>query len=177
MAGSAPTGRVDQLGIVTVPPQTPVVGKAVKATLSDPDGMEANQVWRWERSSGMGVGPWEVIEGTQSVIYTPVAPYDVGEVLRVTVTYDDKIWTGRTVVSPPTDRVNQRGAVGLSSNVPDVGVQLTATLTDPDGMVTNAEWQWSPSSGMQSWSDVAGAEGATYSPMTADEGMLIPVSQ
>ena len=175
MARSAPTGRVDQLGIVTVSPQTPVVGKAVKATLSDPDGMEANQVWRWERSSGMSVGPWDAIEGTQSVIYTPVAPNDVGEVLRVTVTYDDKIGTGRAAVSAPTDRVDQRGAVGLSSNVPDVGVQLTSTLTDPDGMVTNAEWQWqwSPSSGMQSWSDVPGAEGATYSPKTADEGMLL----
>ena len=175
MARSAPTGRVDQLGIVMVSPQTPVVGKAVKATLSDPDGMEANQVWRWERSSGMSVGPWDVIEGTQSVIYTPVAPNDVGEVLRVTVTYDDKIGTGRAAVSAPTDRVDQRGAVGLSSNVPDVGVQLTATLTDPDGMVTNAEWQWqwSLSSGMQSWSDVPGAEGATYSPKTVDEGMLL----
>ena len=174
-ARSAPTGRVDQLGIVTVSPQTPVVGKAVKATLSDPDGMEANQVWLWERSSGMSVGPWAVIEGTQSVIYTPVAPNDVGEVLRVTVTYDDKIGTGRTAVSAPTDRVDQRGVVGLSSNVPDVGVQLTATLTDPDGMVTNAEWQWqwSLSSGMQLWSDVPGAEGATYSPKTVDEGMLL----
>ena len=178
MARSAPTGRVDQLGIVTVSPQTPVVGKAVKATLSDPDGMEANQVWRWERSSGMSVGPWDVIEGTESVIYTPVTPNDVGEVLRVTVTYDDKIGTGRTAVSAPTDRVDQRGVVGLSSNVPDVGVHLTATLTDPDGMVTNAEWQWqwSPSSGMQSWSDVPGAEGTTYSPMTADEGMLLRVT-
>ena len=48
MAGSAPTGRVDQLGTVTISPQTPVVGKAVKATLSDPDGMESE--------SGVAVG-------------------------------------------------------------------------------------------------------------------------
>ena len=174
-AASGPTARVDQRGMVTLSPSMPVVGETVTAMLTDEDEPITNEVWLWERSSGMSVGPWEVIEGTQSVIYTPVAPNDVGEVLRVTVTYDDKIGTGRTTVSPPTDRVDHRGAVGLSSNVPDVGVQLTATLTDPDGMVTNAEWQWqwSPSSGMQSWSDVPGAERATYSPTMADEGMLL----
>ena len=86
MAGSAPTGRVDQLGIVTVLPQTPVVGKAVKATLSDPDGMED------ESECGGGRGHrtelsrnWcgLVIAGAQTSSYTPVASEDSGKVLRV----------------------------------------------------------------------------------------------
>ena len=148
------------------------------AMLTDEDKDITGEVWLWEKSLGGSAGSWATIDGVLLASYTPVAPADVGAFLRVTVTYSDGIGTGRAAVSAPTDRVDQRGAVELSSNVPDVGVQLTATLTDPDGMVTNAEWrwQWSPSSGMQSWSDVAGAEGATYSPTTADEGMLLRVS-
>ena len=174
-AASGPTARVDQRGMVTLSPAMPVVGEVLTATLTDPDEDIAGDVWLWEKSLSGSAGSWVTIDGVQLASYTPVAPADVGAFLRVTVTYSDGIGTGRTAVSAPTDRVDQRGAVLLSSNVPDVGVQLTATLIDPDRMVTNAEWQWqwSPSSGLQSWSDVPGAEGATYSPTTADEGMLL----
>ena len=177
-AASGPTARVDQRGKVTLSPSMPVVGQTVTAMLTDEDKDITGEVWLWEKSLAGSAGSWATIDGVLLASYTPVAPADVGAFLRVTVTYSDGIGTGRAAVSAPTDRVDQRGAVELSSNVPDVGVQLTATLTDPDGMVTNAEWrwQWSPSSGMQSWSDVAGAEGATYSPTTADEGMLLRVS-
>ncbi len=177
-AASGPTARVDQRGMVTLSPSMPVVGEVLTATLTDEDGDTTGEVWLWERSLGGSAGSWATIDGVLMASYTPVAPADVGAFLRVTVTYSDGIGTGRTAVSAPTDRLDQRGAVGLSSNVPDVGVQLTATLTDPDGMMTNAEWrwQWSPSSGMQSWNDVPGAEGATYSPTTADERMLLRVT-
>ena len=174
-AASGPTARVDQRGKVTLSPSMPVVGQTVTAMLTDEDKDITGEMWLWEKSLGGSAGSWATIDGVLLASYTPVAPADVGAFLRVTVTYSDGIGTGRAAVSAPTDRVDQRGAVELSSNVPDVGVQLTATLTDPDGMVTNAEWQWqwSLSSGMQSWSDVPGAEGATYSPKMAHEGMLL----
>ena len=139
MAGSAPTGRVDQLGTVTISPQTPVVGKAVKATLSDPDGMETNQVWRWERSPYGTESElvWTAIAGAQTSSYTPVASEDSGKVLRVVVTYDDGTGTGRTATSSATERVDRAGTLSVTPSPPVAGQAVTATLTDLDGMVSN----------------------------------------
>ena len=139
MAGSAPTGRVDQLGIVTVSPQTPVVGKAVKATLSDPDGMETNQRWRWERSPYGTESElvWTAIAGAQTSSYTPVASEDSGKVLRVRVSYDDGTGTGRTATSSATERVDREGVLSMTPSPPVAGQVVTATLTDADGMVSN----------------------------------------
>ncbi len=174
MAGSAPTGRVDQLGIVTVSPQTPVVGKAVKATLSDPDGMEANQRWRWERSPYGTESElvWTVIAGAQTSSYTPVASEDSGKVLRVRVSYDDGTGTGRTATSSATERVDREGVVAMTPSPPVAGQVVTATLTDADGMVSNQVWKWERSqrSGTPDWGAITGATSATYTPTAADDG-------
>ena len=174
MAGSAPTGRVDQVGIVTVSPQTPVVRKAVKATLSDPDGMEANQVWRWERSPYGTESElmWTAIAGAQTDSYTPVASEDSGKVLRVVVTYDDGTGTGRTVTSSATERVDRVGTLSVDPSPPVAGQAVTATLTDADGMVSNQEWKWerSPRTGAPDWEEISGGTTATYTPSAEDDG-------
>ena len=174
MAGSAPTGRVDQLGIVTVLPQTPVVGKAVKATLSDPDGMEANQRWRWERSPYGTESElvWTVIAGAQTSSYTPVASEDSGKVLRVRVSYDDGTGTGRTATSSATERVDREGVLSVTPSPPVAGHAVMATLTDADGMVSNQVWNWERSlrSGTPDWEEISGPTTATYTPTAADDG-------
>ena len=38
--------------------------------------------------------------------------------------------------------VNEDGVVTLSAVQARIGVPLTASLTDPDGGVTNVTWQW-----------------------------------
>ena len=174
MAGSAPTGRVDQLGIVTVSPQTPVVGKAVKATLSDPDGMEANQRWRWERSPYGTESElvWMAIAGAQSISYKPVASEDSGNVLRVVVTYDDGTGTGRTATSSATERVDRAGTISVSPSPPVAGHAVMATLTDADGMVSNQVWNWERSlrSGTPDWELITGATTSAYTSSAADDG-------
>ena len=143
MAGSAPTGRVNQLGTVTISPQTPVVGKAVKATLSDPDGTKTNQVWRWERSPYGTESElvWTAITGAQTSSYTPVASEDSGKVLRVRVSYDDGTGTRRTATSSATERVDRAGVLSVDPSPPVAGQAVTATLTDLDGMVSNEVWE------------------------------------
>ena len=161
MARSAPTGRVDQLGIVTVSPQTPVVGKAVKATLSDPDRMETNQRWRWERSPYGTESELvrTVIAGAQTSSYTPVASDDSGKLLRVTVSYDDGTGTGRTATSSATERVDRAGTLLMSPSPPVAGQAVTATLTDLDGMVSNEVWKWerSPRADTPDWEVITGS--------------------
>ena len=65
----------------------------------------------------------------------------------------------------------------LSTTVPDVGVEVVATLVDGDGGVTSAVWRWeiSPGSGSPSWSDISSATASTYTPVTGDEGKLLRV--
>ena len=174
-AVSEATAVVDQKGAVTLSPQQPVVGEAVTATLTDADGDVTSQAWQWERSPGIGIPEWSVISVTQSSTYIPVVPEDKGKVLRVVVTYTDGTGSGRDATSAPTERVDQPGAVTLSTSVPDVGIAVTATLADADGNVTGAVWQWqrSAGTGTPSWGDISDADEASYTPVAADEGKLL----
>ena len=66
--------------------------------------------------------------------------------------------------------VDEGGMVTLSSMTPVVGVDLTATLTDDDG-VTGVTWQWSKSMAIDgTFMDIAGATSMSYTPMAADDG-------
>ena len=115
LAVSAATAAVDQKGAVTLSPQQPVVGEAVTATLTDADGDVTSQAWQWERFPGIGILEWSVISEAESPSYTPTAPQDAGKLLRVVVTYTDGTGSGRGATSAPTERVDQRGAVTLST--------------------------------------------------------------
>ena len=107
--------------------------------------------------------------------YTPVAADD-GYYLRATVTYTDGHGSGKMKASdattgPVTTVADQLGMVSLSSMTPQVGVALTATLSDPDGMITGTTWQWSRSMTMDgTFMDIDGATMMSYTPMAADEG-------
>ena len=58
----------------------------------------------------------------------------------------------------------------LSSIQPAVGTPLTATVTDPDGDVTNVSWQWTsgPTSANADADDIDDATSATYTPTAGD---------
>ena len=65
------------------------------------------------------------------------------------------------------------GTVMLSTTVPQVGAAIDASLSDPDGGVTNESWQWqsSPDGTSGSWSDISfEATEVSYSPVSGDVG-------
>ena len=65
----------------------------------------------------------------------------------------------KRVVITVTD-VDEPGVATLSSRQPQVGVELTATLTDDDAtdeQVTAATWEWEKSQDMSSWAAIDGA--------------------
>ena len=48
---------------------------------------------------------------------------------------------------------------------------LTATLTDPDGSISNITWQWASSpNGSSNWATISGAASARYTPVDGDVG-------
>ena len=70
--------------------------------------------------------------------------------------------------------VDEAGTVTLSSADPTSHQLVTATVTDIDGGVSGTTWQWARSSDWDgsdgTWTDIAGATGASYRPVVADEG-------
>ena len=163
----------DQMGMVTLSTQAPMVGTAITATLTDADGGVTGQMWQWEKS--MDKSSWMDITGAMAMSYTPVVT-DMGYYLRVTVTYTDKNRSDRIAQSMATGSVvalpsDQMGTVSLSTQEPLVGEVVTATLTDADGM-SNHVWKWQKSTDKTDWMDAAGMGAATamYTPETADVG-------
>ena len=70
--------------------------------------------------------------------------------------------------------VDEPGEVALSMMEPVVGESITATLSDDDGGVTGANWQWEKSQdGATNWETMNGAESDSYTPATGDEGMYL----
>ena len=78
--------------------------------------------------------------------------------------------TDSITVNISVENVEELGTVAFGTNAqPEVNTPLTASLTDPDGKVTGESWQWQSSeSDADPWTDIAGAESASYSPQTGD---------
>ena len=69
--------------------------------------------------------------------------------------------------------VDEPGSVSLSSNEPEVGTAVTATLTDPD-VVNSSDWHWEKSQdGVTGWTTIPGASTEAYMPGSSDAGMYL----
>ena len=65
--------------------------------------------------------------------------------------------------------VDEEGTVTLSPAQPYVGAEITAAITDPDGGVAGAMWQWARSpDGLSDWTDITDATLETYTPAEDD---------
>ena len=102
-------------------------------------------------------------DNTYVVTLTPAAGSDQADTpLTVTVTVTD---------------TDESGTLALSSKRPRRGTELTATLTDPDGVVAGTEtWTWERTAGKYDWVVIAGATAASYTPTAADTGSFLRAS-
>ena len=70
--------------------------------------------------------------------------------------------------------VDEDGMVSLSPMTPTVGMEVTAMLEDPDGIVTIIGWEWSSSDMMDgTYTEITGATSDAYTPVEADDGMYL----
>ena len=72
--------------------------------------------------------------------------------------------------------VDEAGAVSLSATRPRLGVAVTATLTDPDGVRGQVTWRWERSIRRNAWTVIAGAAASMYTPEAADTGKFLRVT-
>ena len=81
-----------------------------------------------------------------------------------TVTIDDTL-----TLTVSVSNEDEAGVVTLSETTPEVGVPITASLTDPDEGVTGATWQWSSSATASGpFTNITGAALASYTPKAGD---------
>ena len=66
------------------------------------------------------------------------------------------------------------GVVTFDKSQPTVGAQITATLSDDDGVVGTPRWRWSRAQSVDdSYALIQGAESATYTPAGPDAGYVL----
>ena len=98
------------------------------------------------------------------------APGDANgdNVYEVTVVAaDDDGNRGTRAVKVTVSNVDEVGVVTLSRTQPRVGVEVTASLTDPDGSISGLRWQWyngGPTDGDLTQNAIADATSDTYTP-------------
>ncbi len=176
----APRFRSGSSQAIDEGPAGRVLSERLTATDRDNDnltfGMQAGQdsaLFEIDSSSGQitAVGALDFeTAGSEGLLFFTATLHD-GKGLDVNdmVINDDSIDV-TTVVSVRVIDLEEDGVVTLSAQEPDVGVLLTATLTDGDGGVTGASWQWAWSDdGRTGWTPISGATNRSYTP-TEDDG-------
>ena len=85
-------------------------------------------------------------------------------------------FTLKSVTVTVTDE-NEAGAISLDTARPKAAAELTATLTDPDGVTAGTvTWKWERSAGRNTWAVIDGATAASYTPTAADTGAYLRVN-
>ena len=137
--------------------------------VSDDDDSISTVTWGLE---GMDADSFTIGNG---VLEFNTAPdFETKPTYDVTVTVTDRgtpSLTGRFDVVITIVNQDEAGAVVIDGNV-QVGQELTAILSDPDGGVTDIIWQWQDAG---AGTDLADATSATYTLMVADLGKTIRV--
>ena len=267
--------NVEEPGRVMLSATGGKVGTPLRATLSDDDGPTGTTDWRWYRVVS---GTSHPITGARSDSYTPVAA-DVGNLLKVTATYDDgydqnnmaegsittpvaaanaapefaaatatreveeNMASGTLVGNPVTatdpngdvityevsgadaasftidpdtgqimtsadldyedksshmitvtatdpdgasgdiavtvnvTNLDEPGMVNLTPTQPSLGIEITASVTDPDGGVSGETWQWSRSDEMRGmFTPYLGETTDSITPVDADVGRYLRVT-
>ena len=131
-------------------------------TATDPE----NDTRKWSLS-GVDAGQFDIVEADGQLTFMAApdfeSPGDANQdnVYEVTVVVTDSEGNSDELeVTVKVSNVEEDGVITLSALQPRVGVPLTATLTDPDGDITDLEWQWSKSD-----TNIEDATSDTYEPV------------
>ena len=141
------------------------VGAVVRATDADRDRLTYSL-------TGTDAGSFTINSGTGQIMVGAGVTLDneTKASYMVTVGVTDGSEDDSIAVTITVTNVDEDGMVRLSSMTPVVGLELTATLTDPDGGVTGTTWEWSKSMTMDGeFIDIDGATMMTYTPVDMDD--------
>ena len=165
---------------VTGEDEPPVVSGA--SLLSHPENTVAVGTYHARDPEGAGI-EWSLdgddagqfaitAEGMLSFLHTP--DYEIpgdrnrNRSYEVTVVASAGLLSTGYAVTVELENRDDIGAITFSTDEPEEGVALVATLSDPDGGVSNAEWTWEHSTDQRSWSEISGAIAQSYTPTSSE---------
>ena len=174
-------GDVTSLTVDENTPPSSLVGDAITATDPDGDiltyslsGTEASSFVIDGSTGQITVGSGTMVDYESGPArYTVIVSVHDG---RDAYGNDDSTIDDRIVVNIDVNNVNEVGTVAVSMERPEVGTALTASLTDPDGSLSDISWQWAASSDRANWQDTAGASSSNYTPVDLDADKYLRVT-
>ena len=126
---------------------------------------------------GQDAGSFDIVPETGQLQTGAALDHETKAAHTVTVTATDSSDASATIdVTINVDNVEESGTVTLSSDRFTVGETIVATLTDPDGSITETTWLWERSLDKISWTAIGGATSAEYTPVLEDAGHYLRVT-
>ena len=123
--------------------------------------------------SGPDAAAFEINSSSGQLRTRAVLDYETKQSYQVDVTATDPSGGfGKVEVTISVGNVQEAGTATLSPLQPVVGIQLTATPDDPDGVVGAVQWLWERSPDQTSWTTIGGTS-AVYTPLAADVGAYL----
>ncbi len=125
--------------------------------------------------SGTDAASFEINPSSGQLRTRTVLDYETQQSYQVDVTATDPSGGfGEVFVTITVGNVQEPGTVRLSLLEPVVGIELTATLADPDDVFGSVTWLWESSPDRASWNAASGAtSAANYTPVVADVGAYL----
>ena len=120
---------------------------------------------------GTDAASFDIDADTGQLMTLTALDHETKDSYSVTVTASDSGGLSDSIdVTITVTNVDEPGKVTLSSMQTVVGAALTASVEDPDGVVTVETWQWAKSLSMDgSFTDIDMATLMAYTPVEADE--------
>ena len=151
-----------------------VTGAVVRYTGRDPEGGAVFWTVLGTDSAYFAITNGGVLSFDPAPDYEDAKDSDSNNVYHVTVQASDGNNISRLDVTVTVTNVEEAGTVTLSSVQPQVGTPLTATLDDPDEVVSEITWSWHSSTSRNSgWRLISGATSTSYTPESGDVGRYL----
>ncbi len=166
-----PTTETGTRRVAEGTPSAADIGPPVAAVDPDPgDGLTYTL-------GGDDAGLFDIAPGTGQLLTKAVLDYESRSTYSVTVAvHDGKDLSGQPStaiddsigVSITLTNEDDAGTLTLSSQQPQVGAALTATIRDSDGGLFYDSWTWERSESGTGWTSIGFARNRSYTPVDAD---------
>ena len=168
---SAPQFPSSETGARTVDENTPWyqnIGDPVVAT--DPDDDKLTYSLKNARTSPFTIDRFTgQLQTGAPPDYETQATYTAKVIAADRLEPDDPSRATDTItVTINVNNVDEPGKVSLTWTRLQVGAEVEASLTDPDGNVSGVTWHWEKSSDRSSWTAISTATQAAYTPVEGD---------
>ena len=168
---SAPQFPSSETGTRTVDENTPWyqnIGDPVVAT--DPDDDKLTYSLENARTSPFTIDRFTgQLQTGAPLDYETQATYTAKVIAADRLEPDDPSRATDTItVTINVNNVDEPGKVSLTWTRLQVGAEVEASLTDPDGNVSGVTWQWEESSDRSNWTAISTATQAAYTPVEGD---------